>query len=595
MKKLPHNLTLLLVAQLVLLAACKPPTPIVTTETPAVGTSPAPSPTPPDVLSKYELPKTPTDVDGCRSLENITTTPVEGAPEPKEIFVDHQILLTGGPQKQGLTSDIDKIVQELPELAKQEVPVDRLPIEFSVPGNLSIEIRLYNLPDPIPVWDEVAKVNNLAFQNGLRVVAEPNYLTDLPIGGSGNDGGSGIVGDPSGPGGRIGDGQAHFVSQWSFSGSNSIGLFDAGSATHYWIPKTPKGDLLTGLNTRVVVFDTTPLSQGDRYIKWAVLPFHLCVWQPGLRFGVSGAAAASSTPNNHVSKGEHGLFVSGLAQGLAPWSEYYLIEVLDSEARGDVYTLIRAIALYLEHSSSMPEMNTVFNLSLGIEAERQGLGRDAAAAAAREALLNNLKKNFLQFKDYPNLAEFKDYATQPELADHLPVISLKWVLVSAEQNGVVVVAAAGNDRGANPNAQEQAPANYSEVVGVAASNSGGKAACFSNPGDLAAPGGDGQVSSTCLEETPNFCDSSAADCPQGVVSLVTLRKDTSGYAYWMGTSFSTPMVSGLAALVWEAAPTRSSTDVRDVLECGVTPVSPGSSPILGLGIINVGESLFHCP
>jgi subtilisin family serine protease len=278
------------------------------------------------------------------------------------------------------------------------------------------------------------------------------------------------------------------------------------------------------------------------------------------------------------------LFVSGLAQGVAPGSEYYLIEVLDSKARGDVYTLIRAIALYLNTQPELPEMKTVFNMSLGIQAERVGLGQGATPAI--DALRNNLKNNYATFDDYSFLAE---------LSNRFPAIALKAAVASAEQAGVVVVAAAGNDRGANPNAQEQAPANYSEVVGVAASNSGGKAACFSNPGDLAAPGGDGQVSSTCLEETPNFCDSSAADCPQGVVSLVTLRKDTSGYAYWMGTSFSTPMVSGLAALVWEAAPTRSSTDVRDVLECGVTPVSPGSSPILGLGIINVGESLFHCP
>jgi hypothetical protein len=55
------------------------------------------------------------------------------------------------------------------------------------------------------------------------------------------------------------------------------------------------------------------------------------------------------------------------------------------------------------------------------------------------------------------------------------------------------------------------------------------------------------------------------------------------------------MVSGLAALVWEEDLRRSPADVRNILKCGVTPASSGSSPVLGLGIANVGEALSSCP
>jgi subtilisin family serine protease len=79
---------------------------------------------------------------------------------------------------------------------------------------------------------------------------------------------------------------------------------------------------------------------------------------------------------------------------------------------------------------------------------------------------------------------------------------------------------------------------------VGASNASGGPSCFSNQGDVYAPGGDGIVANSCA--LPD-CQSPTPD--NFVVGPVYGYPDSSGYAYWLGTSFAAPWVSGLAALL----------------------------------------------
>ncbi len=101
--------------------------------------------------------------------------------------------------------------------------------------------------------------------------------------------------------------------------------------------------------------------------------------------------------------------------------------------------------------------------------------------------------------------------------------------------GVVVVAAAGN----NGNTQPFYPANYSNVISVAATDSNDHKASWSNFGSwvvIAAPG------------------------------VNILSSYQGGYSYLSGTSMATPFVSGVTGLIWSQHPTWSESQVVSKLE-----------------------------
>ena len=140
----------------------------------------------------------------------------------------------------------------------------------------------------------------------------------------------------------------------------------------------------------------------------------------------------------------------------------------------------------------------------------------------------------------------------------------------AYERGVLLVAAAGNDGGA----QILYPAACNNVIAVASTDSSDRRSGFSNHGpqvDIAAPGD----------------------------SIVSTWLQPYLYFYKRGTSMATPHVAGAAALLWSWRPDFSNAQIEDRLESQADDVNadtyPGPDPYLGWGRLNLQQALAGLP
>ncbi len=133
----------------------------------------------------------------------------------------------------------------------------------------------------------------------------------------------------------------------------------------------------------------------------------------------------------------------------------------------------------------------------------------------------------------------------------------------AYSKGCLIVAAAGNDYTEGL----RYPARYANVMGVGSVDSNDLRSSFSNYGEglsVMAPG-------------------------EGIYSTVPVP---GSYGYKSGTSMSTPLVSGLAALVWSACPDMPRDQVRQLIEQNaVDQGAPGWDKYYGYGRIDAGATL----
>ncbi len=170
----------------------------------------------------------------------------------------------------------------------------------------------------------------------------------------------------------------------------------------------------------------------------------------------------------------HGTHVAGIVHLAAPQAQIMPVRVLDSEGRGNIYRLARGILHAADQGAD------VINLSLGLS-EKSSL--------------------------------------------------LKEVIRRATRQGVVVIAAAGNDH----SDAESYPAATKCALGVTGVDEAGVKAPWANFGDWIAYAAPGQgIYSTFLDGS---------------------------YAWWSGASMAAPFVSGQAALLLSLEP---SLDVRQV-------------------------------
>lgn len=149
--------------------------------------------------------------------------------------------------------------------------------------------------------------------------------------------------------------------------------------------------------------------------------------------------------------------------------------------------------------------------------------------------------------------------------------AIRSAIINATNNGLVVCFAAGNankDMDINP----EYPGAYPQVISVAATDHNDRRAVFSNFGtsvDVSAPGLD-------------------------IYSTMT----GNSFGIDSGTSMASPLVAGLAALIWSKNPTLSNLQVRQIIEnnCdNIDALNPSFAGKLGKGRINALRCLQNTP
>ncbi len=488
---------------------------------------------------------------------------------------------------------------------------DLLPFPPKVLRNLTM--HLYQIQgEPRPDLEKALEtIDSIGSELGVSV--DPNYLIGLlgqsacgepyevvgspyEVVGSPYE----VVGSPYEVVGSLGglalpraDAAEFFWNQWAFQ---HIGIAPSPTDT-----LRDTGIAPTGAGVRVGVFDTSPFTESTRIeveptdgIPRAEAPVP---WSPQaeptttvtVTFSIYYSYTLPSPPTD-TSKlqdiSDHGLYVAGLIRAVAPESEIEIYQVLNKYGCGSLFTLNEALYDFMAGVKRQRGTlgGAVINLSLGIHKPRTPIQDSVPGDGANQ-------------QSGVAAAQALDFLVEDEIE------SLRTAVLAAHNEGAVLVAAAGNDSYlASRDGQvlsPQIPAQYPFVIGVAASNAMRERSCFSNWGDVAAPGGDGGLNPQLAKDfeelagldcapTANLC---SGDCKDALISLV--QDPQPGYAYWTGTSFSTPLVSGLAALVIDAAKSRAGCGpcnvspnlVFDAIRCG------SSTPD---GVINVPATLYRC-
>ncbi|MBI9015520.1 MAG: DUF5011 domain-containing protein [Clostridiales bacterium] len=172
------------------------------------------------------------------------------------------------------------------------------------------------------------------------------------------------------------------------------------------------------------------------------------------------------------------------------------------------------------------------------------------------------------YSTYSDLIRALEYATtlrvdviNMSVSGRSDSLSLKLAIDNAYNSGITIVAAAGNESSTTVSF----PAAYDNVVGVGAVNTSGDKMTFSNTGNglTVVAGG-----SAMIATSTDYITSAS------------------------GTSFASPYVAGLIALMYSVDDNMTPSRVFDILEATSTDLgSNGYDTTFGYGVINMGEAV----
>lgn len=286
---------------------------------------------------------------------------------------------------------------------------------------------------------------------------------------------------------------------------------------------------------------------------------------PGWQMPPVGSNGLEVYGHNYTMR-DHGLFVAGIVHSIAPHAQLRLFEVLNEQGVGYIDTIGHVLRKIGDRRAQEADpAPLVVNCSLTIVAPLPG---QWAPDPATEDELSEIEAvvagQDLAGKDPAELGtEERRLLAQIEAL----FVAVEWVFNAARGSDVLVVAAAGNDAvlangwEAPPSAQPQArcPAAFESVVGVGALNKAHTSASYSNRADrqggqgLATLGGEAErPSPLSLGRRPGVAIPHEAVLGAYIGEFPSddpsQQKNLTGWAWWAGTSFAAPIVSG--ALAW---------------------------------------------
>ena len=500
------------------------------------------------------------DIEVCDPQDHATLRELEPIRvADNAAYVPNQLIITGS------EADIEQVWERM---ADNEPAFDGTQClnKIAVGGDGDrLDSDLYAIPPQLTEWEAVAAVYQAAIElssegEKVRVFADPNYVLGMPLEGDPVNGHGGLIGSIDLDGGiaspamstavqASGNAFADFQSQWALEIMGG------------W--QEEGGDV----DVEVAIFDTASYGEGT-YTIGAVDGFagyQLSVQEP-VALAVEGLDV-SMAMFEPLDVSDHGVFAAGLVKAIAPDTSVVLVRVLNDTGQGTLRDLIAGLEAYGSGriGSNGDLTNTIINLSLGMGYKRPQIPAEVATLMDR-------------------MARFDDPICQEYLAPDNRVPSLQNQLAKMRDAGAVVIAASGNDSLHDPFQPMQNPANFDGVVGVAATNIQGAPSCFTNAGQLSAPGGDGDTGGGLCQpkQITAICADQGGQCEWALISTVNPATYPSGYAYWIGTSFSTPLVAGVAARVMAETSSTLPDQVEATLMCAAT----GTVQPLGVSDVN---------
>jgi subtilisin family serine protease len=299
-----------------------------------------------------------------------------------------------------------------------------------------------------------------------------------------------------------------------------------------------------GAGTIVVVLDTWPLHGRSRLA--AEYPTSPPATVHPLPYASYPSPSTTRICTPYPALVNHGLFVAGLILSAAPKAQVHVVPVLGPDGYGTTHTVLQGLQIC--QALAKGGSPVVVNLSLFalIPPDDVSGGLDPYLTSYPNTLAFNPVGQAKQSREQPKQTDSTRW--------HL---GLRQTLSALKDVGIVAAAAAGNDAQYfvfHP--QPRIPADYADeglLLCVTAANSGTTAqlASYANGVDqlaanysIAVWGGDAtskRVTAWCKDMVPPY--------NQTVIGL-----STGAYLYWIGTSFATAIVSGLAAKVLSTTP-----------------------------------------